>query len=74
MEKKIVLSIGLVLLGGLYQLLVSLQPREAMPSALQLSSMLVLAPAMTQPCSPDFHALPAENFQACFDYWVKKGL
>lgn len=26
------------------------------------------------PCSPDFHDLPANQFQTCFDYWVHRGL
>jgi hypothetical protein len=25
------------------------------------------------PCSPDFHNLPAGDFQECFDYWVLRG-
>jgi len=26
-----------------------------------------------QPCFPDFHGLPVELFQTCFDYWVHRG-
>ncbi len=26
------------------------------------------------PCPPDFHGLPAGQFQLCFDYWVNRGL
>lgn len=46
----------------------------AHPVNLAVSASGPLAGTATPaPCSPDFHGVPADQFQACFDYWTQQG-
>ncbi|MBI1742942.1 hypothetical protein HYR54_07725 [Candidatus Acetothermia bacterium] len=47
------------------------QQIQRIRATLQHQSRLML---IQVPCFPDFHNLPSERLQTCFDYWVHRGL
>ena len=68
--KALLIVVALVLSGVTNNTLISAADQLDIDSPTTDS---IATGAPEQPCPPDFHGVPADQFQACFDYWTKQG-